>query len=141
MIIDDNLVLYEGTPTAGAGDAVALTSFLNPSKQDPIPVILKCTQNLAGATSVAVKLQQSDTKTGTYVDVPNSTVTIPTASFKVGNRVGWKYLPNGTTKQWLKLHVTVTGTLTAGKMFCAISGFMDEAYEDGMYINKGEVIG
>ena len=60
MIIDSNLILWEGPVAARAGNAIGLTSLHIPGKADPIPVLLRFTEDLAGATAVTVKLQQSD---------------------------------------------------------------------------------
>ncbi len=144
MIIDSNLILFENKDDiikTATGDAIALNSLLIPGKAEPIPIMLRVKEDLEGATSVAVKLQQADSETGTYADVSGASLTIAVADFKVGKRFGWRFLPRSVTKPWLKLSVTVTGTATAGKLFACISGFEDEPYEDGMYIDKGVVEG
>ncbi len=143
MIIDNNLVLLEHTDTiaAGNGNAVALNSLLIPGKAEPIPVLIKVTEDMAGGTSATIKLQQSDSETGTYTDVTGASETITTANFKAGYKFAWKYLPRNVTKPWIRLNVTVSGTPTAGKLFAAVSGFMDEPYEAGQYIDKGTVVG
>lgn len=141
MIIDSNLILWEGPVAARAGNAIGLTSLHIPGKADPIPVLLRFTEDLAGATAVTVKLQQSDTRDGTYADVPDSALTIAAADFKVGKRAGWRFLPRGATKQWIKLVLAVTGTPTAGSLFCAVMREEDEGYEAGLYIDRGVTIG
>ncbi len=141
MIIDSNLILFEGAVSTKTGDAIALNSLQIPGKAEPILINIKATEDLAGATSVAIKLQQSDSESGTYSDVNGASLTIAAADFKVGKKFGWRFIPRSVVNPWLRLAVTVTGTPTAGKLFCAISGFEDEPYEAGQYINKGVVVG
>lgn len=140
MIIDSNLVLFEGG-VAGASTPVALTSLLVPGKAEPIPVVCKFTEDLAGAASVEFKLQQGDTRGGTYADVPGTSVTVAAADFRKGRRIGWRFLPRAVTKQWIKLVLAVSGTASAGKVFCAVVREEDEGYESGQHINKGITAG
>lgn len=145
MLIDSNLILMDSTPVLGApvtGPAVALTSLLNPGRAEPIPICAKVVgEKFAGGTSISFKLTQADTEGGTYADVPGSTVTVALADLTVGKAIGWRFLPRGTSKQWLKMVATPTGTFTAGKIFGAIVREDDQPYEAGMYIDKGVVRG
>lgn len=140
MIVDDNAVLFEGALN-GTPKAVGLTSLSYPGKMEPILVAMNATEDLAGATSVTIKLTQSDTETGVYEDVPNATVTVPAASWKAGARMGFKYLPRNVTKSWIKLALTVAGTATGGGLFAAVVREDNELYEPGMYIDAGKVVG
>lgn len=145
MLIDSNLVLMDGTPILGApvtGPAVALTSLLKPGRAEPIPICAKVVgEAFAGGTSITFKLTQSDTEAGTYTEVSSSAVTVPLADLKVGTPIGWRFLPRGTSKPWLKVVATPTGTFTAGKIFAAVVREDDLPYEAGMYIDKGIVRG
>ncbi len=141
MIIDSNLILFEGAVKTGNGDAVALNSLQIPGKAEPINITTKFTENLAGATSVTLTLEQSDSQDGTYSAVSGASLSIAAADFVVGKRIGWRFIPRTVVSPWLRLKLTVTGTATAGKIFCAISGYDDEPYEAGQYINKGIVQG
>ncbi len=141
MIIDSNLILFEGLVSSKTGEAVALNSLQNPGKAEPILICTKFTENLAGATSVTLTLQQAESKDGSFSDVSGATIAVPAADFVVGKRLGWRFVPRAVTNPWLRLKLTVSGTPTAGKLFCAISGFEDEPYETGQYINKGIVVG
>ncbi len=145
MLLDSNLVLLDSTPILGAavtGPAVALTSLLKPGRAEPIPVCAKVVgEAFAGGTSITFKLTQSDTEAGTYADVPGSAVTVPLADLKVGTPIGWRFLPRGTSKKWLKMVATPSGTFTAGKIFGAIVREDDQPYEAGMYFDKGVVQG
>ncbi len=141
MIIDSHLILFEGAVKTDTGTAIALNSLLLPGKVAPILIDTRFTEDLAGATSVTLSLEQSDAQNGTYTSVSGASITINAADFKVGKRSGWRFLPRTVVNPWIRLKVTVTGTATAGKLFCAISGFEDESYEDGQYISKGIVMG
>lgn len=141
MIIDSNLVLWDGVVSTKKGNAIALNALQIPGKAEPIPLAVRFTENLAGATAVKIKLQQADSKDGTFSDVPGASIDIAAADFRVGKRVAWRFIPRTLTKTWLCLDVTVTGTATAGKLFAAVMREEDEPYEAGQYISKGEVVG
>ena len=141
MIIDDNAVLIDAqavTSAAVTGPAVGLTSLLKPGRAEPIHVVAKVMDaDFAGGTSVEFKLTQSDTEEGTYDDVPGSAITVALADLTAGKSIGWRFLPPGVSKPWIKMVATPTGTFTAGKIFAAVvrEEFLD--YENGMYIDAG----
>lgn len=144
MILDDNLVFTDGPVTAtGASVPVALTSFHNPGKMSDLYIMLRVTEAVTGATSIDVKLQQSDKKDGSYTDVPGFGLTLDAADgdFDRGAVKGYYALPSTLTKPWMKLHYTVTGSVTAGKLFAAITPYRDIPYEAGEYIDAGKVVG
>lgn len=145
MVIDSNLVLMDSTPILGAavtGNAVPLTSFLKPGREEPIPVCAKVVgTDFAGGTSITFKLTQCATSDGTYTDVPGSSVTVPLSDLTVGKPIGWRFLPRGASMPWLKMVATPTGTFTAGKIFGAVVREDDLPYEAGMFIDKGVVKG
>lgn len=141
MIIDSNLVLFEGAVATKQGEPIALNALQIPGKAEPIPLAVRFTESLAGATAVKIKLQQSDSATSAFSDVAGAVIDVPAADFKVGKRVAWRFLPRTLTKTWLRLDITVTGNATAGKLFAAIMREEDESYEAGQYISKGEVVG
>ena len=143
MILDDNLVSIDGASLTSAitPKAIPLTSLLKPGREEPIPVCVKVTETAAGGTSIAIKLQQADTETGTYAEVPGSAATVALANLTKGNLPYLRWLPPGVTKPWLKVVVTATGTFTAGKIFAAVVREDELPYEAGMYIDKGVVVG
>lgn len=145
MIIDSNLVLLDSVAVKDAavtGSAIALNSFLNPGRMEPIPICAKVVgEDFAGGTSLAVKLVQSDTEDGTYTDVPGSEVTTLLADLTVGKSVGWRFLPRGASKPWLNVVATPTGEFTAGKVFAAIVREDDLPMAAGMYFDKGANVG
>lgn len=141
MLIDSNAILWEDKKTAiatGNGNPVGLTSLHNPGRAEAVNISLRLQEDLAGATSVALKLQESDAKDGTFTDVAGMALTLPAAEFKRGAKTPWRFLPKSVNKQWLRLAVTVTGTATTGKMFCAIVREDDQPYEPGLYLNAGK---
>ena len=145
MIIDSNLVLMDSTAVLGAavtGNAVPLTSFLKPGREEPIPICAKVVgTDFSGGTSITFKLTQCATSDGTYTDVPGSSVTVVLADLTVGKSIGWRFLPPGATKPWLKMVATPTGTFTAGNVFAAVVREDALPYEAGMFIDKGVVKG
>ena len=141
MIVDSNLVLKEGDAySTGTGSAIALNSLKIPGKMEPIPFLLKITEDYAGGTSIAFKLQQSDTEAGNYTDVPGSTFSIALADLTQGAKSPIKWLPRGVTKSWIKLAYTATGTFSAGKVFCALMREDHEPYESGLYLDGNKAI-
>lgn len=143
MILDDNLVFFDRASLASTvtSAAVPLTSLMKPGRAEPICVFVKVNETGAGGTSIAVKLQESDTESGSYTDVAGSSETILTAALVKDSKVYLRWLPGGVKKQWLKCSVTATGTYTAGKITAAIVREDDQPYEAGMFIDKGAVVG
>ena len=68
-------------------------------------------------------------------------MTVALADLKVGKTIGWRFLPAGVTKPWLKMVATPTGEFTAGKIFAAVAREDDQPWEAGMYIDAGVVKG
>ena len=145
MLIDSNTVLLDSaaiTSEAVTGPAVGLTSLLKPGRANPVFITAKVVEeDFAGGTSIECKLTQSDTEDGSYADVPGSAVSVALAELATGKKIGWRFLPAGTDKPWLKMVVTPTGTFTAGKLFAAIVREDDGPWEAGMYIDGGIVKG
>lgn len=143
MLIDSNLVLLDDQSLADTVtcETVGLTSFLTPGREEPIPICIKVTEAAAGGTKVEIKLQECDTKAGTFTDVPGAAITAPLADLTAGKRLGWRWLPAEVGKPWIKLVVTLTGTFTAGKLFAALAREDDLPYGAGMYIDGGKVKG
>ncbi len=134
MIIDSQSILFEGPVSSTTGTPVALTSLHTPGKVQPVLISTRITENLAGATAVTLTLQQAESQSGTYSDVSGASLSLSAADFTVGKRTGWRFLPRTVVNPWLRLKLSVTGTPTAGKLFCALSGFEDEPYEAEQYI-------
>lgn len=138
MILDDNLILFEGPVTGAAtGPAVALTSLEIPGRHD-LRMAYKATEDFNNVTSLTLKLTESDHEDGTYTDIPGGSITVPLASLKVGEPFGLGSIPAGATKPWFKLTVMPTGTApTTGKLFVAFVTYEDLPYVPQLYINAG----
>lgn len=142
MILDDNLVFYSEADMTETltSQAVPLNMLWKPGRAEPVLIWVKA-GNAAGGTSVTVKLQESDTESGSYTDVAGSSVTIPLATLQKDKNVYLRWLPAATAKQWLKLAVAKSGTFTAGVLSAAIVREDDQPYEEGLYIDAGTVVG
>ena len=144
MILDDNLIFCDRAPLSSAvtSAAVPLNSLYKPGRAEPICVFAMCNETAATGTSITLKLQEADSEAGDYSDVAGSSETILTAALVKGAKIYLRWLPGSVTKQWLKLHVTLTGsTFTAGKITAAVVREDDLPYVTGMYIDKGAVVG
>lgn len=143
MLIDSTLVLIDDKDISSAitGEGVALTSFLKPGREEPIPLCIRMTEAAAGGTSLALKLQECDSADGTWADVPGASVSVVLAGLGAGRRLGWRWLPAAVSKPWVRLVATPTGTFTAGKLFAALAREDDLPLEGGMYIDGGTVKG
>lgn len=139
MLIDSNTVSIDNKSIAAiTGDAVPLNSLLKPGRHEPVCVCVLATEKAAGGTSITVTIQQSATKDGTYADAASAT--IPVAELAPGRTLAWRWLPASVDKNWIKIKIAPTGEFTAGKIFAAIirEDYFD--YEDGMYIDKGQLM-
>lgn len=144
MLIDSNAVLLDSkavTSSAVTGDAVGLTSLMKPGRAEPILIATKVCEDFTGGTSITFKLTEGDTKTGSYSDVSGSAISVPVADLKAGKVIGWRILPTGVKKQWIKMVATPAGTFTAGSVFAAVVREEEQPYEEGMYIDAGVVKG
>ena len=125
MIIDSTLILHEGALTAtGTSSVIALTSLKCPAKATAIPLTLRVTEDFAGATSLVCTLQHADSADGTFTDA--DALPLAAADLKRGFVSGWNALPRAVTGNFLRLKFTVSGTVTAGKLFAAILRDDDE---------------
>ncbi|MCD7890187.1 MAG: hypothetical protein LUG23_09820 [Oscillospiraceae bacterium] len=119
MIIDSNLVLIDHLSKNEIGDtgenmsrAVPLTSFLEPGRQGPIPIVVQLSDGLLDSETITFKLYQGDeyaeaeagaeTNTDGWEEIGTFTASGP---MKKGCRIGWRFLPRSVTKQWLRLQV------------------------------------
>ena len=129
------------TATADSTKKVHLGGLKLAGKMDPILVDIRVNADFNNLTSLAVKLQQADTESGSYTDVDAGSGAIPLASLKIGYKFSYRILPRAVTKPWTKLVYTVVGTApTLGKVTAALVREEQDAYEAGLYIDKGRVI-
>lgn len=144
MIIDSNAVLMDNkaiTSTTVNGDAVGLTSLFKPGRAEPIRIVTKVVSDFSGGTSVTFKLSECATQNGSYYDITSSAITIPTSELRAGKVIGWRILPSGVSKRWIKMVAAPTGTFATGSVFAAVVREEEQPYEEGMYIDAGTVKG
>ena len=144
MLLDDNLVFFDGVALTdeSTSDPVPLNALFRPGRyHDAIPMVVMLTEAPEGGTGITLKLQQADESKGAYGDVPGASMTILLADMVQGENIGWRSLPAGVTKPWMRMVVTPDGSFTAGKLFAAITREEMQPYGEGLYINAGETIG
>jgi len=155
MIIDSNLVLIDHlteTEIGSAGQnmsrAVPLTSFLEPGRQGPIPIVVQLSDGLLSEETITFKLFQGDTEAEAnnsssedgWEEIGTFTASGP---MKKGCRIGWRFLPRSVTKQWLRLQVGATGEsggnhkATDLTVFAAVVREDLFEYDKLLYINAG----
>ena len=139
MLIDSQLVFLDGEDISAAttGNAVALTSFLKPGREEPIPLCIRMVEAAAGGTSLGITLQESDSEDGTWSDVPGAALTVKLEGLGEGARLGWRWLPATVEMPWVRLSVTPKGSFTAGKIFAALAREDALPYAAGMHIDGG----
>lgn len=144
MLLDDNLVFLDGAglDNAVTGEPVALNALFKPgAHHDAIPMAVMLTEEAKGGTSLTLKLQQADEASGPYADAPGSSLTVPLADMEMGKNIGWRSLPAGVTKPWMRMVATPAGTFTSGKLFAAITRETARPYSEGLYLNAGQSVG
>lgn len=141
MIIDDNLVSIDHVQlSSGAitGEPIALTSLFKPGRHhEAIPVNVSVSPDVAGGTQITLSLQQADSADGAFVEVDGTELIVTMDNMEPGTNIGWRYLPSGVTKQWIKFVATPGGTFTAGTLFAAIVRDDEMPYTDGLYLDRG----
>lgn len=144
-MILDNLNIFSDsqaiTATADSTNKVNI-GLVNVGKGDPLIFKVKVTEAFNNLTSLKAELFQCDTESGSYTAVPGANSTVLLAGLTVGADFGFRFLPRGVTKPWLKVTYTVTGTApTTGKVFAALLREEQDSYEAGQYIDKGVTVG
>jgi len=157
MIIDSNLVLIDHlteTEIGNAGQnmsrAVPLTSFLEPGRQGPIPIVVQLSDGLLSEETITFKLFQGDeyaeaetSSSGSGDDWEEIGTFTAKGPMKKGCRIGWRFLPRSVTKQWLRLQVGATGEsggnhkATDLTVFAAVVREDLFEYDKLLYINAG----
>ena len=139
MLIDSNNVTLDSVPLTGAatGQAIPLTSLLRPGLSEPVCVFIRVTEQPAGGSGVTLSIETADKEKGTFTEVASATVAA--ADLIPGHILGWRWLPPSVKKPWIRVKATPQGSFTAGKIFAAIVREDPIEYEDGMYIDKGQL--
>jgi len=156
MIIDSNLVLIDhltedeiGNAGQNMSRAVPLTSFLEPGRQGPIPIVVQLSDGLVDNETITFTLFQGDTEAEAnnssssedgWEEIGTFTASGP---MKKGCRIGWRFLPRSVTKQWLRLQVGDTSDTSGSHKATDLTVFAAVVREDLfeydklLYINAG----
>ena len=146
MLLDSNNISIDNKPATSAitGDAIPLTSLLKPGREEPVCVFIRATEPVCAATgdgaasAMTFTIQQSDKKDGTFETVATATASLDDLAKSVP--LAWRWLPPSVTKSWIKINANANGNVASGKIFAAIVREDPLDYEDGMYIDKGQLM-
>lgn len=86
---------------------------------EKIPVVIQVVEAFAGATSLTVSVQESDTESSGFADIATS-VAVPVASLKPGYRFEIDVMPRNQSKRYIRLNYTVEGAATAGRVTAGV---------------------
>jgi hypothetical protein len=130
MILDTQALFSDKqaiTATAASTNVIDLgPNPLDAGWGNKIPLLVQVNEDFDNATSLALALQVSDDPAfGTSTTV--FTETVPLAGLTAGARISQKVIPYNTTRRYLRLYYTVTGTApTKGKITAGITLGVDE---------------
>lgn len=145
MLIDSNNISIDSQAASAAisGVPVPLTSLLKPGREEPVCVFIRATEPVSAAsgdgaaTAITFTILQADMKDGPYETA--ATASVPLSELVEGTPIAWRWLPPSVTKSWLKINAQANGNVSSGKIFAAIVREDPLDYEDGMYIDKGQL--
>lgn len=140
-IIDSTSVFHEGPLTAETDSrAVPLTALRLPGRMEPIPFRICVPEAFdpAELNTLVITLQEADSNDGSWTDVPDASLTITGTALTAGARVGWRHVPQGVRKSWLRLHLVPTPqssqTVSKGSLFAALTREEDMPYEPALQV-------
>lgn len=140
-IIDSTAVFFEGPLTAQTDSrAVPLTALRLPGRMEPIPFRISVSQGFLAEelASLTLTLQEADSADGPWTDVPDATLTIAGTALTTATRLGWRHVPQGVRKSWLRLHLVPTPqaskSVTTGQLFAALTREEDLPYEPALQV-------
>lgn len=105
------------------------TSKGDPAFGTPKPLVVQVVQAFAGATSVAVEFETSDTENFASAKTLASSGAVVAADLKAGYKFSMNVLPKGC-KRYNRLKYVVVGTATAGKITAGIVAADDNSFQD-----------
>lgn len=145
MILDSNLISIEGELKDAPieGKAVDLSGFQKPGRMNPIPLYAGVIgeEEPAEGTSITITIEQGDTQCGEFTAIEGLEKKATLEEMKRGKNLGWRFLPPCVTKPWIKVKIEAEGSFTKGCIFAAVVSEDYFPYEEGMYIDAGEVKG
>ncbi len=140
-IIDSQLVFFDqAITTTTTSSIVPLTSLRLPGRMEPIPIRINITEGFSGTeiSSCTFTLQEADSPTGSWTNVPAASFTIQGSDMSASSRHGWRFLPASTRKSFLRLICTVSPqsgqSITKGKIFAALMKEEDFPYEAALTV-------
>ena len=140
-IIDSTAVFFEGPLTAQTDSrAVPLTALRLPGRMEPIPFRISVSQGFLAEelASLTLTLQEANSADGPWTDVPDATLTIAGTALTAATRLGWRHVPQGVRKSWLRLHLVpapqASKNVTTGRIFAALTREEDLPYEPALQV-------
>lgn len=140
-IIDSTSVFFEGPLTAESHSrAVPLTALRLPGRMEPIPLRISVTEAFKAdeLSSLALTLQEADSPDGPWTDVPDTALHIDGTALTATARIGWRHVPQGVRKCWLRLHLVPTAqasqSVNTGRLFAALTREEDLPYEPALQV-------
>lgn len=113
MILDKLLMFFDEEELTATKSSASLDLWDNVGEGKPIFIHAQVTEAFAGGTSITLALQESaDDSTFTNV---LTTHAITTAELKAGYSFKFGSVPR-KLKKYLRIHATVSGTMSAGKL-------------------------
>lgn len=95
----------------------------------PLPLLIQVVEAFEGCNSVKVAVQTSATENFTEVVTLAETAAIPVAELVAGYKFPINFMPKGNLG-YTRLHYTVDGTATAGKIDAGVVAGHDNSYQD-----------
>ena len=134
MIIDQFGVFFDDKTTTASMTSSVVNFMSFAGREDPIYISLLAKGPNTAAVTYTVNVQQSEngtafTTAGTFtLAKPNAQAVLQTIR-----------LPVAVKGPYVRLTVTVAGTVTGGSLFAAVTRDHFAPYEDGLYIDSGKV--
>lgn len=95
----------------------------------PLPLLIQVVEAFKGCNSVKVAVQTSATEDFADVVTLAETAAIPVAELVAGYKFPINFMPKGNLG-YTRLHYTVDGTATAGKIDAGVVAGHDNSYQD-----------
>ena len=135
MIIDQFGVFFDNKASAASmtSDVVNFMSYAG--REDPIYISLLAKGPNTAAVTYTVHVQQSENGS-TFATAGTFTVAKPDAQ-AVLQAIR---LPIAVKGPYVRLSVTVSGAVTGGTLFAAVTRDHFAPYGEGLYINAGQVV-
>lgn len=134
MIIDQLGVFFDDTAVAASMTSEVIPFMPWAGREDPVYITLLAKGETTDALTFSIQFQQSEDST-TFETVATYEMKKPSADPVIKAL----RLPLMTKYKYARMLVTVTGTV-AGTLFAGVTRDHFAPYEEGLYIDAGEVI-